>query len=268
MATVMTTSQVRWRSVALPVEHGGWGFVLEPILLGLLVAPSLTGMLIGIAALGVFLLHQPLKIALKDRLNGKTYARTIYAQRFALGYAGIAAAGGILALISGGETQFWLPLVLTAPFALAQLWYDSRNRGREMLPELLGAVVFAAVAPAIAVAGGWSLAAALPLWAILAARDIPSILYVRARLRLEKGKPVEPTPSFLSQIGGALVGVTLAITGNAPWTAALALVILAGRAILGLSRYRVSVPAKVIGFREIGFGLMTVILTAAGYSFF
>ncbi|VAV92581.1 Putative membrane-spanning protein, partial [hydrothermal vent metagenome] len=33
------TSRVNVRSIALPTEHGGWGFTLEPILLGLLVAP-------------------------------------------------------------------------------------------------------------------------------------------------------------------------------------------------------------------------------------
>ena|SRR5438045_2599608 len=36
-------SSVRIRLVALPVEHGGWGLTLEPIALGLLLAPSEIG---------------------------------------------------------------------------------------------------------------------------------------------------------------------------------------------------------------------------------
>ena len=42
------------RSVALPTEHGGWGLTLEPVLLGLLVAPSVAGLAIGGAAFLVF----------------------------------------------------------------------------------------------------------------------------------------------------------------------------------------------------------------------
>lgn len=37
------TARVRLKSIALPVEHGGWLFVLEPVLLGLLVVPSAGG---------------------------------------------------------------------------------------------------------------------------------------------------------------------------------------------------------------------------------
>ena len=48
-------SRVRIRSIALPTEHGGWGFTLEPILLGLLVAPSAAAWEISAAALGIFL---------------------------------------------------------------------------------------------------------------------------------------------------------------------------------------------------------------------
>ena len=36
-----------WRSVAIPTEHGGWGLTLEPVVLGLAVAPSLAGIALG-----------------------------------------------------------------------------------------------------------------------------------------------------------------------------------------------------------------------------
>ncbi|MCS7003288.1 MAG: YwiC-like family protein, partial [Dehalococcoidia bacterium] len=78
------------RSVALPSEHGGWSFLLEPILLGLAVAPSWLGALLGVSALGAFLTHQPLKTAIKDRLKGRRPPRAIWAERFALGYGAIA----------------------------------------------------------------------------------------------------------------------------------------------------------------------------------
>ena len=41
--TIRGPGGVRLRTVALPVEHGGWGISLEPVVLGLLVAPSASG---------------------------------------------------------------------------------------------------------------------------------------------------------------------------------------------------------------------------------
>ncbi|MBZ0296495.1 MAG: YwiC-like family protein [Anaerolineae bacterium] len=41
--SVSTERRPNLRSVALPAEHGGWGFLIEPILLGLLVAFSVNG---------------------------------------------------------------------------------------------------------------------------------------------------------------------------------------------------------------------------------
>ncbi|NHZ70059.1 MAG: hypothetical protein GWP18_00280, partial [Proteobacteria bacterium] len=52
--------------MALPTEHGGWGFTLEPILLGLLVAPSASAWEISAAALGIFLARRPVKILSTD----------------------------------------------------------------------------------------------------------------------------------------------------------------------------------------------------------
>jgi hypothetical protein len=34
-------SSIPVKSIALPIEHGSWGFVFEPIVAGLLLAPSL-----------------------------------------------------------------------------------------------------------------------------------------------------------------------------------------------------------------------------------
>lgn len=62
---------VRVRTVALPVEHGGWSLTLEPVALGLLVAPSRAGFLLAVATVGAFLLRHPLKIVADDRRRGR-----------------------------------------------------------------------------------------------------------------------------------------------------------------------------------------------------
>jgi hypothetical protein len=66
-------SRVNLKSIALPTEHGGWSFLAEPIVLGLLVAPTWKGFVLGLAIVSLFLLHQPLKIAMKDNLNRSQY---------------------------------------------------------------------------------------------------------------------------------------------------------------------------------------------------
>ena len=89
---------VPWRSVALPVEHGGWSFLFEPVVLGLVLSPSLSGALLGLAALAGFLVRHPLRLVALDRRKGASYPRTALALRFAAAYAGLAAAFAGLAL--------------------------------------------------------------------------------------------------------------------------------------------------------------------------
>ena len=75
--------RVSLRPLALPAEHGGWGFLLEPIALGLAVRPSWGGALIAIAFACGFLTRQPLRLAMQDRLRGKSYPRTRWCWTFA-----------------------------------------------------------------------------------------------------------------------------------------------------------------------------------------
>jgi hypothetical protein len=252
------------RSVALPAEHGGWGFLIEPILLGLLVAGTVNGWLLAVAAVGVFLIHQPLKITLKDRLKGRRPARTTWAERFTIGY-------GLLALIPLGvllistDRLFVLPMLGALPFALTQLVYDARNQSRRLVPELCGAFALAVTAPAIAILGGWEMTPALILWIVLALRGVASILYVRSRLRLERDQPHAPRPAWLAHLVTVGVMGGLAAATLTPWLGVVAFGVLLARAALGLSRHRKPRPAKVIGFQEIGYGLLTVLLVALGY---
>ena len=60
---------VNLRSIALPAEHGAWSFLLEPLVLGLLFAPSWSGIVFAVALFFGFLTHQPLKIYVKDLLR-------------------------------------------------------------------------------------------------------------------------------------------------------------------------------------------------------
>lgn len=255
---------VKLRSVALPSEHGGWGFLIEPVLLGLLVAPSLGGLLLGIGMFGMFLARHPLKIVMADRRRGKRFARTIAAERFVLIYGAVASFGVAGAALYGGMGVL-LPLTLASPLMLITLYHDFSSRRRDMLPELAGPLGLAAASSSIALAGGWALPLALALWLLQAARAVPSVLYVRARLRLEHGKTANLSLPLVAQAAGILLALALRLVHLTPLLAVVPLAVLLLRAWSGLYR-RMPTPARMIGFREMAFGFMTVLLIAAGYT--
>src|ERR1044072_6957233 len=129
---------VRLKTLALPTEHGGWGITLEPVVLGLLVAPSLAGAGLALATVGAFLARHPLKIVTGDRRRGRRFARTPYAERFALVYAAAALRGVALSIYASIDYMFLLPLAVAAPLALVQLWYDAKGQSRGLVPEVAG----------------------------------------------------------------------------------------------------------------------------------
>ena len=85
MSTVAATAPVVARkAVAVPNEHGGWGMLAEPLLLGLVVAPTVAGGGLALAAVAAFLLRHPLKIALSDWRRNTRYPRTAVAAVFSV----------------------------------------------------------------------------------------------------------------------------------------------------------------------------------------
>src|SRR5687767_51222 len=102
------------------------------------------------------------------------------------------------------------------PWAILQLFYDSIGRSRALIPELAGSISTGAVAAAIAISGGWPLPVAFVLWVILAARTVPTVLYVRARLRLLHGKQASPSGVIFVHVLGVMVVIGLATVLMAP----------------------------------------------------
>lgn len=256
-------SAPRWRSVALPPEYGSWGLVAEPVVLGLLVAASWPSFLVALGAVAAFLAYRPAKIAYGDLGRGKRYPRTVLALRFAAGFAG--AAGMSLVAAYGLAGPGWtLPFALAAPFGTVFVVYDLRP-GRSWQVEVTAPVAFASTSAAMATAAGWSLAAALALWAVMAGRALLSVLYVRARLHLERGEPTATGLALGVHLAALTVVTALAVTGLLPWLAAVALLALLARAAFGLSHLRRPTTPRVVGFGEIAWGAVTVLLVAAGY---
>lgn len=251
-----------WRVVALPTEHGGWGLLGEPMVLGLVLVPSEAGVAVAIACLSTFLLHHPLKLVLADRRRGARYPRTGMAERFAAGYALVATGSLVIAFVAGG-TRWLLPLLLATLPAALQLWFDARNKSRQLVPELAGAVALSGVATAIVLAGGGSAAVAWTAWLLLGAKALGSILYVRARLRRARGLPASAIPA-LALHAGTIVLPGLLLAGASAWIATAAFAVLMARAVVGLRPGARVVRPRTVGFQELALGIAATLLIAAG----
>ena len=257
-------SSVRLRSIVLPVEHGGWGLLFEPILLGLLVAPSLAGLFVCMTATAAFLARHPFKLAITDWRRKRVTGRTRLALRFTIGYVFICILSLGLAIRFGGGALL-LPLLVAAPIAIFQLWHDSTGQSRALVAELAGSISTGATATAIAICGGWPRPLAFALWIITAARSVPTILYLRARLRMLRQKSASARLAIGAHVLAVLLIVTFAWNGKAPWLAVLAMGILLVRASVGfLSSNRIT-PQR-LGVSELIFGVMTVAMVSLGYA--
>lgn len=257
MSAARPERSVRLRILALPVEHGGWSFLGAPVLLGLWVAPSWAGLWLSLAALGVFLLRQPLKLALADYQRGRRYPRTAWAVGFALSYAGLALAAFGAAWLTRAY-PFWLPLLLAAPLAAVQLYYDLRKQSRALVAELSGASALSALAAAIALAGGWAPGTALLLWLLLALQALTAILYVTTRLRLARGSAVRRSPVLGAHLAAWLFVVGMAVSGLIWWPSVLVFGVLLLRAGVGMHPRSLGTPTPLVGVQELGFSLLTV----------
>ena len=179
-----------------------------------------------------------------------------YSAAFAIGAAGTLAFAPMISL---------LPLIVAAPLAAVPIYFDAMGKSRSLAPELAGAVAITSSAAVIALAGGWPLAAAISLWAILVCRWIPSILYVRNRLLLEKGKPFSAVVPVTASAAGVIFTVILAYYSLCPHLLVLIMAILFARAAIGLSRYSKRRKAMQIGVLEVVFGAVTVAAIILGY---
>lgn len=256
---------VRIKTIALPAEHGGWGLVFEPIVLGLLLAPSLAGFYLALSAVAVFLARQPLTLLMLNRKRASP--RTALAKRFAILYLAISVASFVPAVVSA-RSSLVVPLLIAAPLAIVQLGHDWRGRRRVLLAELSGAIAISSLATAIALCGGWSFPAAFALWAIMIARAVPAILYVRTLLARLHDREASALPMLAAHALGIVAVALLVRGGLAPRLAIAAMLVLALRALVAFAfaqRYRLT--AMQLGFSEIAFGALTVFALAFGFAF-
>lgn len=215
-----------------------------------------------VAAVLAFLVRTPLKLALVDLRRNRSLDRTRLAGRIAVAELLVVAVLAVVALASAGWN--WLvPVALAAPLIATELWFDIRSRGRRLVPEVSGSIGIAAVAAAIVVAADEPPRLATAIWLILAARAIASIPFVRTQImRLRRGSvPLAMTDAF--QVAGAVVAAAAVAVETSVVVGAVGVVLLAA-VQTWWTRQQFVPPAKVLGLRQMAFGIAVVIATAVG----
>lgn len=256
MAGAMTR-RVGWRDVAMPKEHGSWSLALEPVALGLLVAPSVAGAWVAAIAVAGFFARRPLKIVWRERMG----ARVAAAWRVLAG-CGVVGLGALWAAVGSGEGAWAMWLVPFAGLGAVFLSFDLKNGGREEAAEIVGAAAFSTVAAAIVAAGGMSVVGALAVLVAMAGRAVPAVMFVRACVRGGKTGEYRAVPPLVTGVVAVLAAAGLAMTGELPEAVPLMFAVFLARAAVRLLRPS-PIRARTLGFQELAIGLGYLAIVAA-----
>lgn len=247
-------------SVFLPKEHGSWSLALEPVVLGLLIAPSMAGLALACASVTVLFLRRPFKAALgsagTDRRGPAGFAFVVLASFSLIGLGE--------AFLFASPQMLW-PLLVAVPFCVLYGYFDGQGDSRAAAAELSGSAAFAVLPLAFATLAGWPASAALALAALALIRSIPTVLTVRGYLRMSKSRPFTPAVPLSAAALGFSAGLLLAAHHLVPWLAAGVSGLLLARTAWLISPWRPIWTARRIGMTEAALGAAYVIVVALAY---
>lgn len=216
-----------WRKyIALPQEHGSWVFILSPLLIGLFAGRSFTvdAFALIVAAMGAFLLRQPMSILTKI-YSGRRPRDELAAALFWSALYGLAALLGLVYLLRRGFTfVLWL-VVPGIPVFLWHLYLVSRRSERRQIGiEIVATGVLSLAAPAAFWVtqerydpqGWW-------LWLLCWLQAAASIVYAFVRLEQREWEVLLPMRERWKHANRALLYTTfnLALTLGLGWSGLL-----------------------------------------------
>ena len=238
----------------LPAEHGTWFMLGFPLVLGLLLRPSLAGSCVALAALASFLGRPPLRRLLSGQKE-LAQARAL----LLLGASAIALGTAALLLT---DFRFLIPLALVSPLVVLALRADLDRAVRSLNVEMAAQGAFAGLAAAILLAGGATPAEASRVWLFVTLVGAANLAHVRRVLGhahvLEASElarrriPVQVLHLLLLGFS-ALLLATRGLAGTL-WTGWTVLLYLRALALFR------PIPARKLGWREGGLSVIGLLL--------
>lgn len=238
----------------LPAEHGSWFMLGFPLVLGLLLRPSLAGLCLGLAALAFFMSRPALRRVLHGQKDPAQSRALLLLGALAVAF------GGAAWFFS--DFKFLIPLACVSPLVILALRADLERAVRSLFVEMAAQGAFAGLAAAILIAGGDSWVAAARTWLFVTLVGASNLAHVRrflghahgmADLELRRrAVPVHVLHALLIATSALL----LAPRGTAglPWTGWTVLLYLRA-----LAPYRPT-PARTLGWREGGLSAVGLLL--------
>ncbi len=249
------------KKVAFPKEHGSWGFVLEPLILSLLVAFSLNGFAFAMSAFILFLAKQPLKIIITKSSSTKLKAD-------AKKVLAIYLTGVVLISL---HLIFNTNLILRIPFAIALglmiifLFIDYKGKGRELLFEFIPPIAITSMSISIVLMDRTFTFNPLVYGLLLLSRSIPTIFYINAKVKENKGKEFSKIPTHISNLLFTLIIFYFAYTGMLPMLSIAGSILLLLRSIIGFSKFNFTKTVMHIGIAEFIYGALFVAINAVAF---
>lgn len=250
-----------WRELVVPREHGSWSLALEPLVFGLIIAPSIAGGWLAVAVMAAFFARRPLRIAWSETRPARRQDAIV--SLAACGCISLLAVAASIA-VAGAAAMVWL-----VPSMVAGSWflsYDLRNGGREEAAEIAGAAAFALLPMALAAVGGAAAAPAFAIGVVMCARAVPAVMCVRASLRAVKTGVRRPMPALVAALVAFVSTAALVRMELAPATALGAVALFTLRTLALLVFPRPSFRARTIGMIEAVLGVAFVVAVGVAWN--
>lgn len=244
-------------SVSLaPREHGAYGQLAVPAVTAFAMGrPTLAACALALAAVLVFLAHEPALVVL-GRRGSRASRHAARAQRFVVGLGiGALAAGALgLWLSPPARTLTLLPLALALALAVAVV----RGVEKTLWGEILAASALSGAALPIALASGVGATTALLAWSAWCV-SFAAVTWAVRLVVAHKRAPIHAARRLAPLFGPALLVATgLGVAGAARWSAAAALPAVVVALVVA------SAPPDPRKLRRVGWALVaTSIVTAA-----
>ena len=247
--------------VAVPKEHGSWGFVLEPLILSLIVAFTLDGLFLALATFFMFLSNQPLKV-LTTKSAPKKLKPTAKIVLFF--YLLITV---ILLIFLFFKIKFYLLLPFYSAILLLLIYKiaEFSQLSRKLYVELLPIFSMTLIATTIVMIDSVFSFDPIIFGLLLLSRSVPTVLYINAKVKWIKGMKFSTLPTHLLN-GGFLIFIVYAVFNNLlPMLSILGMIILTARSIIGFSKFNFTKTVKQIGVVEFIYGGFFVVINGIAF---